>query len=399
MKKLLLFLLYLSSSLCAEVNFADFDSYQGRCTRGEIESKLGLFLQKDGGVGSYFSLTDTALTFYNDAETNPEREVEYELKLATEGIPAEQPPMRKDLVGVKIAIDPGHLGGPFANLEDRYIDIPPSLERSESIKFDEGTLCFLTAMYLKLLLEKEGAIVMVTRDQIGSGVYHDDFFDWLKKNVHLWTEGSTLKKMFGKYYNPLDLRARAKKINQFGPDLSVVIHYNSQDGENNGPSNHTVSPVNYNMVFVPGAFCQNELADQDSRYEFMRLLVSHDLHHSLILSQAILEKFSEHLLVPPVTKADGANYLNRVGIKIGEGIYARNLALTRLIHGPVCYGETLIQNNIDECVKLNRRDFVINGVWCSSRIKQVAEAYFEGIRDYFLTCGKDKKIGSVELSK
>ncbi len=400
MKNLFLFALLISSSLFAEVDFSDFDRYQGRCTRAELEKKLGLFLQKDGGVGSYFSLTDSSLTFYNDAETNPERGVEYELKLAAQGSALTPAPLRKDLVGVKIAIDPGHLGGVFANLEDRFIDIPPSLERVDSIKFDEGTLCFLTGMYLKLLLEKEGAIVMMTRDQIGTGVYGDDFFDWLKKNVHLWMgEGGSLKKLFGKYYNPLDLRARAKKINQFAPDLSVVIHYNSQDGENNGPSNHTISPVNYNMVFVPGAFCHNELADRDSRYEFMRLLVSEDLHGSLTLSQAILEKFGEHLQVPPVSKSDGANYLNRVGIKIGEGIYARNLALTRLIHGPICYGETLIQNNIDECVRLNRRDFVIGGVWCSSRIKQVAEAYFEGIKSYLLTCGIDKKTDLVESSK
>jgi len=379
MKKFIAVVLVLSTSLFSEVNFSDFDPYQGRCTKAEIERKLGLFLQKDGGVSNYFSLTDSSLIFYNG-----DQEVEYELKLAGQENPILKGPARKDLVGVKIAIDPGHLGGLFAQLEDRFIDIPPSLERAAPIQFDEGTLCFLTAKYLKLLLEKEGAIVMLTRDRIGAGVYKDDFFDWLKKNVHLWT-GESLKKLFGKYYNPLDLRARAKKINDFAPDLSVVIHYNAQDGENNGPSNHAISPVNYNMVFVPGCFCQSELADADSRYEFLRLLVTEDLDGSLNLSRAILEKLGQHLQVPVVSKADGAHYLNRVGIKIDEGIYARNLALTRLIHGPVCYGETLIQNNIDECIKLSKRDFVIDGVWCSSRVKQVAEAYFEGIKHYLLS--------------
>lgn len=378
MKKCFLFIL-IHFTLFAEVNFSDFDRYQGKCTRAEIEKKLGLFLQKDGGVSSYFSLTDDSLTLSN------EREIEYVLQLAKDVQNPVSTSVRKDLIGVKIAIDPGHLGGPYANLEDRFIDIPPSLERAESIKFDEGTLCFLTAAYLKLLLEKEGAIVMLTRDRIGAGVFAEDFFDWLRQNVNLWVgEGGSLKKLFGKYYNPLDLRARAKKINEFAPDLSIVIHYNSQDGENNTASNHAISPLNYNMVFVPGAFCHNELTDKDSRYEFLRLLVSDDLNLSLKLSRAVLEKFGEHLQVPPIAKSDGANYLNRVGMKIDEGIFARNLALTRLIHGPVCYGETLIQNNIDECVLLSRKDFVINGQFCSSRIKQVAEAYFEGIKKYLL---------------
>lgn len=386
MKKFFLVVLLFRSFAFAEVDFSDFDRYQEKCTRAEIEEKLGLFLQKDGGISSYFSLSDASLVFYNAPDTNPDREVEYELRLASEKRAVNcEAIQRKDLVGVKIAIDPGHLGGVYAYLEDRFIDIPPSLERTEPIKFDEGTLSYLTAAYLKVLLEKEGAIVMVTRNRIGEGVLAEDFFDWLKKNPQLWAAEGSLKKLFGKYYNPLDLRARAKKINRFSPDLTIVIHYNSQDGEENKPSNHTVSHVNYNMVFVPGAFCRNELSEKDSRYEFLRLLVSEDLFSSLKLSRAVLEKFGEHLLIPPVSKHDGANYLNRVGLKIGEGIYARNLALTRLIHGPVCYGETLIQNNIDECVKLSRRDFVINGQFCSSRIKQVAEAYYEGIKQYFLS--------------
>jgi len=374
-------------SNCLFANFSDFDCYQGKCTRAEIEERLGMFLQKDGAIGNYFSLSNDAFKLFNS-----EGQVEYELKLTSEAA-AKQIAKRQSLIGVKVAIDPGHLGGAYATLEDRFIDIPLSLERANPIRFDEGTLCFLTAVYLKLLLEKEGAIVMLTRDRIGSGVYEDDFFDWLKKNTQLWMgEGGSLKKIFGKYYNPLDLRARAKKINEFAPDLTVVIHYNATEIEGNVPSNHNVSPLNYNMVFVPGAFCHNELIDRDSRYEFLRLLVSNDLHCSLSLSKAVLDKLGEHLQVPPISKHDGANYLNRVGMKVHEGIYARNLALTRLIHGPVCYGETLIQNNIDECVKLAKNDFVIGGQQCSSRIKQVAEGYFEGIKEYLLTSGIDRKI-------
>jgi len=393
MKKLLLASLLLHGFCFADINFADFDLYQEKYTRSEIEEKLGLFLQKDGGVSSYFSLSNETFTFYNAPETDLNRQVEYTLKLALEkALTQPQETKRSNLIGVKIAIDPGHLGGLFAHMEERYIDIPPSLERTESITFDEGTLSYLTAVYLKVLLEKEGAIVMITRDRVGEGVYSEGFFDWLKTNPQLWSNQVSLTRVFGKYYNPLDLRARAEKINDFAPDLSVVIHYNSQDADESKPSNNHVSPVNYNLVFIPGAFCENELTEQDSRYEFLRLLVSEDLNASLQFSKAVLEKFSQHLNVPVHSKADGAHYLNRVCLKLDEGIYARNLALTRLIHGPVCYGETLIQNNIDECVNLSRKDFVINGQFCSSRVKQVAEAYFDGIKEYLLTKEVEKEI-------
>jgi N-acetylmuramoyl-L-alanine amidase len=375
-------LFFLPTLLLSNLNFQEFDAYQGRWTREEIEDRLGRFLQKDGRVGSYFSLTSDSLIVYDAPETQKEREIEYHLKLASKKNGKGGPLQKKGLVGLKVAIDPGHLGGPYARLEERYIDIPPSLERKNSIQFDEGTLSYLTAIYLKILLEKEGAVVMITRDQIGKGVYAEDFFDWLKKHPQLWVGEVSLNKLFRKYYNPLDLRARAEKINRFSPDLTLVIHYNSHHVEEEYSSNNCVASKNYNLVFVPGAFCRNELAEQESRYEFLRLLVTEDLPKSQKLCSAVLKEFGSSLQVPVVSKADGARYLESVCLKVEEGVFARNLALTRLVHGPVCYGETLIQNNIDECVNLSRTDFIIDGRPCSSRIKQVSEAYFEGIKKY-----------------
>jgi hypothetical protein len=149
-------------------------------------------------------------------------------------------------------------------------------------------------------------------------------------------------------------------------------------------SNHFTCSGNFNMAFIPGAFCRGELAEFENRVEFLRLLTTNDLRESLSLSEKIVEAFTEKLHVPVVCKEDNARYLERVCLEAGKGVYARNLALTRLVRGPVCYGETLVQNNIDECVNLAKTDFVIDGRRCSSRVKQVAEAYFEGIKRYLI---------------
>lgn len=381
MKKWIFLFLFCQVAALSAVDFSVFDSFQGEWTKVEIEERLQRYLQKKSHIARYITLTEEEFILYDLPETQSDRSVEYRLKLVLEPrAEKKKVPKRTNLVGVKIAVDPGHLGGPYARLEERFIDIPPSLERGESIQFDEGTLTFLTAMYLKILLEKEGAIVMMTRDQIGKNVFSESFFDWLKNKPNLWAGEVSLNKLFRKYYNPLDLRARANKINAFAPDLSIVIHYNSHEGSDEISSNHCVVSNNFNMVFIPGAFCSNELVEQESRFEFLRLLITNDLTHSHDLSLAILEKFGSCLQVPIVTKIDGARYLQSVCLKVEEGVYARNLALTRLIHGPVCYGETLVQNNIDECQNLGRQDFVIHGMTCSSRIKEVAEAYFEGIK-------------------
>ena len=373
-------------------DFSSFDTHQDKWTRQELEIRMGRFLQKDGHLAHFFTLTDDALTLYDAPQTQRDRQVEYTLRLTPQKKESQTAQKkRENLVGVKIAIDPGHLGGRYARMEQRFIEIPPSLDRLQSIQFDEGTLCLQTALYLKLLLEKEGAIVMLTRDQIGKGVYEEGFFDWLKNKPNLWSENATLAGIFRKHYCPLDLRARAEKINAFDPDLSIILHYNAHHVEEEYSSNNCVSAQNYNLVFMPGAFCRNELAMQESRFEFLRLLLSDDLEQSHALSREILSQLNAKLHVPSVTKADGARYLQTVCMRVEEGVYARNLALTRLVRGPVCYGETLIQNNIAECLNLSRKDFVIGGKPCSSRVKQVAEAYFEGIKRFLCTKGDRKK--------
>lgn len=377
MKKLLLCLLYLSRVFTSD--YSDFDSYQGKLCRQQIEKRLKKYLLKDESISSYLVLSDEELTLYN----GPDKKVEYRLKLSSTSQKVGFK-KRKNLVGVRVAIDPGHLGGSYARIEERFIDIPPSLERAHRIQFDEGTLSFLTAVYLKILLEKEGAIVMITREGIGQAAYTENFFDWLKNHPEHWDRTSTLSKLFNSAYKFLDLRARAEKINAFEPDLTLVIHYNSHHVEEGNSSNNSVTSKNYNMVMIPGAFCQGELKTQEARYEFLRLLVAGGLEESFRLSRSVLKQFTHHLQVPVIAQSDGGHYLNRVALEVKEGIFARNLALTRMVHSPVCYGESLIQNNIDECLNLYRCDFVIAGRKCSSRIKQVAEAYFEGVKDYLL---------------
>ena len=189
--------------------------------------------------------------------------------------------------------------------------------------------------------------------------------------------------LFRRFYNKEDLKNRAQKINAFRPDLTVCLHYNVHEEESTNGSNVGLSLKNYNMTFVPGSFCSNELNEKESRYEFMRLLVSCDLERSVTLSRCIISRLGETLKVPVVSKNDQGPYLEKVCLEVAPGIYSRNLALTRQVHGPICYGETLCQNNIDEVEGLNRRDLEVGCLRGPKRAQEVAEGYFLGIMDYF----------------
>jgi N-acetylmuramoyl-L-alanine amidase len=386
MQKKLLFVVFLVafSQRLFSGSFSDFDAYQGCLTQDEVALKVEHFLQKDADVSDYYTLSKHELKIFNLPKNHPEAVCEYVLSLAEKGESKSALRGKKDFIGLKVALDPGHLGGRMAYLEERFVSMESSEELGENpnLSFNEGTLTFLTALYLKELLEGEGAEVMLTRDAIGHGAYPSTFFEWLEKMVDPLFERMSLSKIFRTQYNLLDLRARAKKINDFSPDLTLVIHYNAHESESKEFQKTKATSQNFSLTFVPGAFCQGELNSEQARYEFIRLVVTDAIDQSLVLGQCIQSAFVQHLEVPPLMDESAVKYIARCCLKVGEGVYARNLALTRCVHGPVAYGESLLQNNLEECKRLCSEECSIQGIPCSCRVKQVAEAYFEGIKAY-----------------
>ena len=382
-------------------DYKDFDIYQQQVTYQHIRDNLNL-IQKSPQLDDHYSLTKTSLKVYASLEDKRKDNYEYQVQLASQASPQ---PAKKNLQNMRIAIDPGHIGGETCCfLESRYVWMDPkAVNGREDISFHEGQLALLTALHLQELLQEKGAEVMLTKQQLGESVYHKDFFTWLREDFrndvesyaskisdlnertaqrNWWLTRSHLWSVFRKFYNPLDLQARADKINAFRPHITIVIHYNVGAGNNENGQN-IGSEDNYNMAFIPGSFLQGELSTITSRYHFLRLVLSNDLANSLQLSQKVVEKFTEKLDVPPLTDAEKADYLHKYSLATSApGVYARNLTLTRLVHGTICYGESLYQDNIKEAFLLAKRDDEIAGVKISHRVRLVAEAYFEAIVSY-----------------
>lgn len=377
---LLVCILFSARPLSA-LEYADFDRFQGCLSRQTIEEKLRGFLVKDREVENYFLLTNETFSLFSSPEKKEGEEAEYCLQLAPQTFILDKS-RPCSLKGAKIAIDPGHFGGEYARLEQRFIQFTYYDEERQphQIQFDEGTLAFLIALQLKKRLEQQGSEVLLTREGIGKGALEEDFFTWLRKHPASIGQKRSLSQIFRSEYNLIDLRARAAKINAFSPDVTVVIHLNAHGS---GKGEAVTSPKNYDIVFLPGSFSKGELRDQDSRIEFLRLIVTQDLEESERLCNRVLQAFTCHLEVPPVSDDDNISYLNSVCLKRNEGIYARNLCLTRLVHGPICYGESLIQNHLPEAIALSRRDACIEGIPCSSRLIMIGDAYYEAIVNYF----------------
>ncbi|HYG40778.1 MAG TPA: N-acetylmuramoyl-L-alanine amidase [Cytophagales bacterium] len=313
----------------------------------------------------------------------------------------------KPLSGFKIAIDPGHVSGDMntAALETKYLNLQKNIREGiyDPINLIEGNLTLATAFFLKKQLEAAGAEVMLTRDKPNYSSFGITYQEWLSKakkqnfetayhkgeitleEKNRFLKISTPKEIFQKHFRFADLYERARIINAYKPDFTVIIHYNVD--EQNSPWTSPTSK-NYNMVFVPGDLKPEFLDQVERRLELLRMLVSDDIFQSISLSTYLIQSFEKVLEVPPALP-DHASYLkNDCTTTPYHGVYVRNLALTRLVHGPVAYGETLYQDNKKECHLLGNYTLEVNGIKTSERVKQVAQAYYEGILKYVMNMEK-----------
>jgi N-acetylmuramoyl-L-alanine amidase len=303
----------------------------------------------------------------------------------------------KPLSGLKIAIDPGHMAGDFetGKLEMKSLNFKKDSINGlpDSIQIAEGMLTYATAILLKEKLEADGATVFLTRQKNGYTAFGKTFDDWLKddyknkveelsKSGKLSTDKKKLmlssnytKRNKFLFFKDIELAQRANIINAFNPDFTVIIHFNVDETNTGWKAPGT---KNYNMTFIGGAFMPGDLSSQEKRFEFLRMIATTDIEKSIQLSGSVTEKFESILKVKTAGPTD-AKYL-REGCLTTEkkGVYCRNLQLTRYIHGPLVYGETLYQDNINECKALNKESDKTK----NERIKEVAEAYYLGIKDY-----------------
>ena len=311
--------------------------------------------------------------------------------------------------GLKVAIDPGHFANTWkqALQEEKYVKVRgKDLKQKKDVEFYESELNYTVAEVLKRMLENEGAIVYFSRSQ-GESAVGMPFDEWyekrmeqdLKRSIELGDiepgraaylmKQASRPEVFHTYYKFLDFVGRSRKINTFNPDVTLIIHFNSEE-RNERDKEGYLKPVktNYSMIFVPGSFVRGELRKLDTRIDFLRLLLSNDLERSIDLAEYLIETHDEILDVPPVKEEENLTWQEKYALYSGSpGIYHRNLYLTRSIKGVVLYGESLLQDNEKELLALTKKDKQYFDKKISSRLYDVAEAYFKSL-ELFL---KDKQ--------
>ena len=228
----------------------------------------------------------------NDASCNPVPR----LWRPAKSLPPAKP--EKPLSGLRLALDPGHLGGKWAKMEERWFQV----DSSQPVQ--EGDLVLKVARLLAPRLRQLGAKVFFVRNSnepvtakrpddfrelarkilIKNGVPHPrpdvlDPNDPEKEQTIRW-QSEIL------FYRYSEIRRRAVLVNtKLHPDLVLCLHFNAEGWGD--PNNPALIDGNHLHLLVNGSYLQDELEFDDERFEMIRRLLSRAYDEELPLADTI----------------------------------------------------------------------------------------------------------------
>ena len=301
----------------------------------------------------------------------------------------------KPLSGLKIALDPGHLGGKWAKMEERWFQV------GDSRPVQEGDLTLRVARLLATRLRDLGAKVSFVRndDEPTTAKRPDDFRELARKilikngvpqprvDVLDSTDPEKEKTIRWQseilFYRYSEIRRRAARVNfKLHPDLVLCLHFNAEAwGDPNSP---ILTDTNHLHLLVNGSYLAEELEFDDERFEMIRRLLSRAYAEELPLVDTIASAMARETGLPPYTYPT-TNSTTKVG---SSGyVYARNLLATRLYRCPVVYCEPYVMNSKDVFDRIQAGDYEgtrnINGVERKSIFREYADSVADGLVEYY----------------
>jgi N-acetylmuramoyl-L-alanine amidase len=342
------------------------DLYQGTITRQQFEEKLHTLFDPFGVFTPYLDINDSRVVIYPSATDH--RLPQFTLNFAPPGKPVEQMrwfrtpeemravthPLDKPLYGLRVAIDPGHIGGPWAQMEER------STRYRGSAPVQEGDLNLITARILKQELTTLGASVYVVRDSTEPVTPYrpDDFIEEArellmaharnKSNLHALPPDK-LNLLFGErltelteflFYRCSEIIERGNRIrNNFVPDITVTLYIDATPGSGRGH----VTNGNANIFFVGGAYTRTEMADPDMQRRCVYKILEGGSDIEAEVANNISLVFAQRTGLGPVKYGDSST--TRQVIPNNPYVVARNLAANREYDGPVVCTEPYFMNN------------------------------------------------------
>lgn len=355
------------SHLASLPDWKMLERFQSVITREDFLQRLTSIYTKNGGYEQWLTINaDHALVnhrdgtfklqFANTAQTPPGALWNWKSK---DALPR---PQDAPLMGCHIALDPGHIGGAYAEVEERslkYGDCPP---------IEEGAMTLLTAQYLRPLLEAKGAQVTLVREK------NEPTTHLRPKDFKSGRPQKSAEKLF---YRTAEIRARANLLNKtIQPDFTICLHYNA-----------TGSPIPLSgqdfHILVNGAYHPSELTHEDERLQMLQKLLSGAIVEEIPLARAIAQSFATSADLPPYEYPPDHPF----SVRQEKYIFSRNLLANRLYQCPVIFIEPYTMNSTEFIERHRAGDYdglkKFDGKMRPSIYREYAQAVADGITTYY----------------
>ena len=326
------------------------DGGQGKLTREEFEERLSRTFDPNGALRPYLLWDDGGVTLFRDpARTQPL----YRLTFAAKGAVTMPPAASlgtgdsaRPLAGKVVCLDPGHIGGDWADIEERTFRIG----RDQPVV--EGELNLKVCRILEQRLKEAGARVVWTHDghEPTTPLRPADLYPEAISYLLQGSRGARLPRTSANrlirwnaellFYRSAEIQARARRVNeQLQPDLTLCIHFNAAPWPG---GKVRLTSANRLVLFAHGSYTADELAYDDQKFHLMRKLLEGSTPLELGVGAAIGQRFREGWGFRPESYA-GSGYSHATGAS--PYVWYRNLIANRMFDGPVVFVEGPYMND------------------------------------------------------
>jgi N-acetylmuramoyl-L-alanine amidase len=368
-------------------DWQQLEVFQLSITREQFESLLSDIFTTGEAWRNLISLSETEAVITTDLSKPGS---EFHLRFSSSGKESTPPrhwrtaselpaaPADKPLSGLNIAIDPGHIGGEWAKMEERWFSVdgaPPVCE---------GDLTLKVARLLKPKLEALGASVSMVRNtpepltQLRPG----DLLNRITSDAGL--SGDPRKLAERLFYRTAEIRARADLVNAtLKPDLVLCLHFNAEPwGNANTPA---LVDVTHFHLLLNGGYTDDEVMMEDQRFELLRKLLQRTHEEEVNIGTDVAAAFYSGTGLPPYQY----NQESRTARTVAGNpfLWARNLLANRLYDCPVIFLEPYVMNSRGDYARIQAGDYEglrpILGKEQPSIFREYADALANGLAQHY----------------
>jgi hypothetical protein len=391
------------SALAARPDWSQLEAFQETITRDEFQKLLNQVYAPNGAAKGMIDVEADAAVIKTTLTPPSNWRLRFAPDAASEKAPPRfwrpaaslpAPSPDQPLAGLKIALDPGHLGGAWAKMEERFFQI------GESRPVVEGDMTLRVAGMLAPKLRALGAEVTSVRDAAEPAtearpetLREAARSELAERGITAPREsyngpedplrGSTVQAESELlFYRISEIRRRADLVNKkLRPDLVLCLHFNAEAWGD--PLHPEFVPHNHLHVLVNGCYSPVELRLDDQRFEMLLKLLSRAFLEEAPIADEVASALASATKLPPF------QYTTSNAIHAGSNpcVWARNLLANRLYHAPVVFLEPYVMNSEVVWERVQAGDYegeqMIGGEMRRSIFREYADAVAEGLRIYY----------------